>query len=479
MRSRVALRSLLSAGGVALVTAAAAGTSINPTTAGFVYLLVVLLIASTWGFVEALVASVAATLCFNFFFFPPTGTFTIADPQNWVALFSFLATALVAGRLSQRARRRTQDAIERQRDIERLYSLSRAILLIGDAEPFAKQLARRLADIFELNGVLLYDRRNNEIHRAGPADIEGVDNQLRDAARYGTSFSDAERRRAVIAVRLGAEPIASIAVEGRPMPDSVLQGAANLVAIGLERARASDLRHEIEVARQSEQLRTTLIDAMAHDFKTPLTAVKAAITSLLAGPEQPAQAGRELLTIAAEEAGHLQQCIENSIEMARLDTAHIDAHPQPSDVEDIVREVVGSFETQLEGRLEVVREGPLPEIALDQRLLKLALRQLLDNALKYSPPATPIRLHVSGDASGAVIELTNAGDGIPVNEQGRVFERFYRSASAKRRIPGSGLGLCIAASIIQAHNGELTVASRPGETTFRIRLPVRCAAGAQ
>ena len=140
---RLALRLLASLAGVAAVTFAAYKlVPVNATTVGFAYLLLVLIIASTWGFVEAAVASVAATFAFNFFFLPPVGTLTIADPQNWVALFSFLTTALIASRLSTEAKRRALEAIERQQDVERLYTFSRAILLIDGAEPFAKTTGR-------------------------------------------------------------------------------------------------------------------------------------------------------------------------------------------------------------------------------------------------------------------------------------------------------------------------------------------------
>src|SRR5207302_3859828 len=142
--------------------------------------------------------------------------------------------------------------------------------------------------------------------------------------------------RIIVGIRLGSEPVASLALHGAKVPDSVLQGIANLVAIGLERARAQDLAQQIEAARQSEQLRTTLIDAMAHEFKTPLTLIRAATTSLLANPDEPAESRKEQLTIADEEAEHLKELIDNAVEMARLDTAHIDVHPEISHLQDAV-----------------------------------------------------------------------------------------------------------------------------------------------
>lgn len=448
--------------------------SVNTTTVGFAYLLLVLVIASAWGFFEAALASVLATLLFNFFFFPPIGAFTIADPQNWVALFSFLATSLVASRLSTLAKRRAMEAIERQRDLEHLYRFSRAMLLIDRTAPFPQQLLDKLAETFELGAAVLYERRSGVFYRTGipDMDFEALDDQLREAALHGTYRSGAKRQRIIIAVRLGSEPIASLVLQGGTMPDSVLQGIANLVAIGLERARAQDLAEQVEAARQSEQLRTTLIDAMAHEFKTPLTLIKAATTSLLSSPDEPKESRQEQLTIADEEAEHLRKLIDDAVEMARLDTTHIDVHPQISDVQETLRETLASMQSEIDDRLlEIVCDKQPPEVAFDRRLMKLAIKQIIDNALKYSPADRPVAIRVLGDNGIVAIEITDHGAGISVEEQTQIFRRFYRSPSVKDRIPGSGLGLSIAHSIMRAHKGDLTLTSRPGETTFRITLP--------
>jgi two-component system sensor histidine kinase KdpD len=470
------LRLLLSLAGVTLLTWAGYSlVSINATTMGFAYLLLVLLIASFWGFSEAALVSVAATLAFNFFFLPPVLEFTIADPQNWVALFSFLTTALIASRLSGEVKRRAQDALARKQDLERLYTFSRAILLIDDTEPFPAQLVRKLADIFELSAAVLYERRTEEFYRAGPSDFDGLDDQLRDAALQGTSFADAERQRVITAVRLGSEPIAGLALQlsnrGSQMPDAVLQGIANLVAIGLERARAQDLSSQIEAARRSEKLRTTLLDAMAHEFKTPLTSIMAATTALIADPDQPAKSKSELVKIANEEARHLNELIDDAVEMGRLDTANIQLHTEPSDVGELVREVVASMHNVIDGRpVNVACDGHPAAAPVDRRLVKLAIKQLLDNALKYSPPDTPVTVRVHND-NGVTVTVTDQGKGIPAQEQTRIFERLYRSPSVQHQIPGSGLGLSIAQNIARAHHGELAVASRPGETTLRLTFP--------
>ena len=469
-----AVRLVASLAGVATITLTGYRLlSLNATTQGFAYLLLVLVIASAWGFFEAAVASLASTLTFNFFFFEPIGTFTIADPRNWVALFSFLLTALIASRLSTEAKRKAVDAVARQQDLERLYTFSRAILLIDNSEPFPKQLMQKLAEVFELTAAVLYERRTDALYRAGPSDFEGLEDQLRDAALQGTSFADSQHDRVITAVRLGSEPIAGLAMQGVQMPDSVLQGIANLVAIGLERARAQDLASQIEAARQSEQLRTTLIDAMAHEFKTPLTSVMAVTTSLLADPDQPIENRMELVRIADEEAKRLKELIDDSIEVARIDAANIHVHREPSDIGDVVRDVVSSMHTEADHRaLEVLCDRPRCVTAIDQRLVKLAIKQLLDNALKYSPPDAPVKIRVYDGGGIITVAVTDQGKGIPAHEQNRIFERLYRSPSVQHQIPGSGLGLSIARDIVRAHHGDLSVTSRPGETTFRLTLPV-------
>ena len=469
------IRLLISVGGVSVVTFVASSLfPVNATTAGFAYLLYVLVIASAWGFLEAAISSVAAMLTFNFFFLPPVGTLTIADPQNWVALFAFLVTSLIASRLSTTAKRRASDAVARQQDLERLYTFGRAILLIDTNEPFAKQVCQKLADTFGLTAAALYERSTGQIYRAGPLEFEGMDMQLRETALQGTSFSDPQRNRVITAVRLGADPIASLALQGTSLSDSVLQSIANMVAIGLERARAQELAQDIEITRRSERLRTTLIDAMAHELKTPLTAVRAATSALLATPDQKLSNAEQMLKIADEEAAHLEELIDNALDVTQLDSDHIDVDLEISDLESVPVEVVASMKSKIGDRsVEVIAGEQLPAVAFDRRLIKLATKQLLDNALKYSPPDKPVTIHGFSSDGTVGFDITDHGAGISPEEQTHIFQRFYRGSSVQNHITGFGLGLSIAHRIMQAHGGDLTVRSRPGETTFRLTLPVQ------
>lgn len=448
---------------------------VNATTVGFAYLLVVLVVASTWGFLEAAISSIAATLVFNFFFLPPVGTFTIADPQNWVALFSFLATSLIASRLSAKAKARAFEAIERQQDVERLYGFSRAILLIDRRGSFPRQLAERLLEIFKLDAVALLDLCAGELHRAGSSAGDTLENAVRVS---GAAFDEGAVARpehgcVIVPIYHGSDTVARLGLRGPKMPESIVNGIANLVAVGLERARAQELAEQVEAARQSEQLRTTLIDAMAHEFKTPLTLIRAATTSLLANANGVEESAREQLKIADEEAEHLRELIDNAVEMARLDTAHIEVHPEISNLNDALHDVLASLQTEIdERRISVTCSERLPAMTFDRRLMKLAIKQLLDNAIKYSPSDTPIEIEVHENTGGVSMEITDHGAGISTEERGRIFERFYRSPAVRDQIPGSGLGLSIANSIVQAHSGNLSVSSDPGRTTFRMTLPI-------
>jgi two-component system sensor histidine kinase KdpD len=183
--------------------------------------------------------------------------------------------------------------------------------------------------------------------------------------------------------------------------------------------------------------------------------------------------------VADEEAQHLQALIDDAVEMARLESDHIQVRRELTDPRELIDDVLASLRTQIDKRpVEVHSEGSVPQIELDRKLLKLALKQVLDNALKYSPPRSPITVRVFNGSlvngrDAINFEITDRGPGISLQEQSRLFDRFYRGPSVKNQVPGFGLGLAIANSIVQAHRGELTVNSQPGETIFRVALPTQ------
>lgn len=471
MDTRVVLAARIAASlaGVGVVTAACASlVRVNPTTIALSYVVVILLIATTWGIAESTVASVAAVLCFNFFFLPPVSTLTIADPQNWVALVAFLLTAIVASQLSGRARARNIEALGRQSDLERLYALSRALLLSEGSGSVPGAIARHIADAFSLQAVGIYDQRSDNVAWAGASEFPGSDDRLRDAARRGVSLQ-APNGMTVIAIQLGGKSIGSVAMLGSVLSDTVLYSIANLAAIGLERARGEEATARAEAARHSSELRATVLDALAHEFKTPLTSMKAAsgdlLTSQTVGPRD-----RELAAILDEELDRFQNLVTDAVRMLKIDAGDFVVHRDRYQLGPIVDRTLRQFEHRLDGHAVIRRVPDALTVDADGELLALALRQLLDNALKYSPPSSTIE--IQANSNGAVdITVRNSGSAIPEAERPRVVERFYRGARA-RNIPGTGMGLTIVQHIAHAHGGRLALASSAeAGTAITLSLP--------
>jgi two-component system, OmpR family, sensor histidine kinase KdpD len=463
-----------SVGAVALVTALYAEVlHVNPTTVAPTYLIVVLLVATGWGIAEGTLASLLAALCFNFFFLPPAGTFTIADPQNWIALLAFLLTAVVGSQLSGRARRRAVEALARQRDLERLYALSRALLLSERGASMPGEIARRIVDTFELQAVAVYDLRTDVAAWAGPPEWAGIDDALREMAKRGTVARDRPGL-ILLPIELGGAPIGSVAMIDIGLSGTVLQSIANLVAIGLERARADEATARAEAARQSSELRATVLDALAHEFKTPLTAMKAASSDLRASPWEGAR-DRELAAILDEEVDRLGALVTDAVQMLRIEAGDFVVHLERHQLATVIAATLRIFEHR---RDEHRIEQSVPEsltVDADRSLLELALRQLLDNAIKYSPPSSTIEIRAN-EHQAVEIAVRNSGSVIPAGEQTRVVERFYRGARA-RQVPGTGMGLAIVQEIARAHGGTLAVSSSPESgTTFTLSLPRKGAA---
>ena len=470
MRKIIAIsRVATSIAAVAFITALySEGLRVNPTTIALSYLIAILAIATTWGIVEATAASVFAILCFNFFFLPPVGTFTIADPQNWVAYVAFLATAVVASQLSGRARQREIDATGRQRDLERLYALSRALLLFDGGAPVSGAIARHIAETFELRTVGLYDHRADTVSWAGSTEVPAVETKLREVARRATSLRDPSGL-IVIAIQLGGAPIGSMALMDAGLSDTVLHSIANLAAIGLERARSQEATARAEAAQQSGELRATVLDALAHEFKTPLTSMKAAASDLLASASTSAR-DRELVAIIDEDLDRFQALVTDAVQMLRIDAGNFAVHLDRHNLADVVAATVQKFERRLDGHQLLKQVPEKLTVDADRELLGLALRQLLDNALKYSPPAATIEIQARGNG-GVEVVVRNSGSTIPEREQTRIVERFYRGTQA-HHIPGTGMGLAIVQQIARAHGGTLTISSAPETgTAFTLSLP--------
>ena len=447
--------------------------AVNETTAGFFYLVAILLIATAGGLVESTIASVAAMLCFNYFFLPPIGTLTVADPRNWVALFAFLATSLIAGQLSARAKRRTKEAIDRQSEIERLYSLSRALLLTDTERPIARQVVQQIARAFDFRSVALYERSSGEIYRAGFDDMPEIDTELKHTAVRSELSRDEGNALIITPIRLGRQPIGSLAVRGASLSDAALQSLLNLVAIWLERALTEEAVNRAEVARRSEELKSTLLDAIAHEFKTPLTSIKAVTTDLLSEPasELPAHQ-RELISIADEGADRLSKLVTEAIQLARIEGGKFQLNRGVHLPSSLILGALKQMKSLTDGRaINLSISLDLPPLWVDAELIEMVIAHLIDNALKYSPPAAPISIGARAVENRVIIYVSDQGFGIAEEEQPRIFDKFYRARET--HIKGTGMGLAIAREIIRAHGEEIWVTSKLGEgSEFSFSLPL-------
>ena len=461
------------AGALALIVAVALACGrvlhVNSTTVALAFLLAILAVA-TWGsLTEAVVASFAAVLAFNYFFLPPVGTFTIADPQNWVALTAFLITAVTASNLSATAKRRAVEASERRAEMERLYNLSRALMMAEPREAaVAKHLARQVAAVFELRAVAVFDRHTGEVDRAGPEDLPLSEARLCDVALQNTELD--EKGVTVLPIRLGGSPIGSIGMFTGSVSDAALHAISNLAAISLERARTLELASRAEVARQSQELKSALLDAVAHEFKTPLTSIKAAASALLSVPADPTTT--ELLTVISEEADRMTTMVSEAIDMARIEAGELRISQEPHPPAELLAAVVRKVEPGLDGRrIEVSAATELPLCSADPAMFGTVLLQLIDNAFKYSPPGSPVRVGAEAGPEGIVFSVSDRGPGIPVEERERVFEKFYRCPRDRQRLPGTGMGLTIAREIVQAHGGRIWVETTADGSRFCFSLP--------
>jgi len=446
--------------------------SVNNVTVALSFLLAVLVIAARWGLFEALVAAVAAMLCFNFFFLPPVGTFTIADPQNWVALSAFVVTAAIASHLSTRVRKQALESARRQQEMERLYTFSRNLLLLEVHGPVAQEITNLISQVFELPGVAFFDRSSDRVHRAGPHDIPVEATKLRDTAVQATVFHDAATKTTVIPISLGGPPIGSLGIQGTQVSETALHAIGNLTAITLERAHAQDVATRAEAARQSEELKSTMLDALAHEFKTPLTPIKAAVTSMLSDSDiNPTR--QELLRIVDEETDRLNFMLTEAIQMSRIEAGQFRLHRSPQPLSKIIQAQLDKLGEDLEGRkLTVEVPQSLPYVSADREFLGVVIWQFLNNALRYTPPSSPLTLRACAGEAEVIVSLEDCGPGIPEPEQRRVFDKFYRGKDQRERIPGTGMGLTIAREIVRAHRGRIWVESKPGKgATFSFSVP--------
>ena len=447
----------------------------NPTTVGFVFLLAILVVSATWGLRYAIFMAVWATLLYNFFFLPPLFTFNIADSQNWIALFAFLITAIIGSQLSERARRQTQQATQRRKEVERLYALSQQLLLSENVFELLNKLPAYIADVFGATGVALF-LENKQKTYFSDVDVQPLfpPEQLRAVSGRGEPMFQRNQRSCYMPLRMGVRSVGTLAVVGCEISRETLEAVGSLVATAIERTSTMEKLSKAEAARESDRLRSLLLDSVTHEFRTPLTAIKASAQTLLSEVELDKPQLKELATVINEESDRLNRLIGEAAEVAQLDARQVELNMEPHQISEAVRMSLQKVKNTLDKHsTDVVVPKDLPAINMDIDRVVEVLVQLLDNAAKYSPPETPIHISSELRNSTVITSIADHGPGIDDMEQTMIFEKFYRGRNQRISVQGTGMGLAIARAIVELHGGTMGLTSQLGRgSVFYFSLPV-------
>ena len=479
----------LSASAIALTTAGFRWAGItNGTIVALTFLTVVLLTAATLPLWVAVTASVVSMLSFNFFFLEPVGTLNIADPQNWVALAAFLVVSLVASNLSSTARAREREAVEQRDGMTRLFDFGRDILIMTGGPQAMTRLSQVIARRFDLRYVAVCQPTAASWDIAAAGQLPGelapaVLNEAFEGARQRMEFDASTRTYAghqdmdiagtpvqLVPLRAGATAIGLLVASGGGVERATLDALGGLVAIAIERTRLLEDHRAAELARQSEELKSSLLASLGHDLRTPLTAIRVAAANLLQ-PMSDADR-REQAALVLSEVERLTRLFQNILEMARIDARAIAAEQRWVHADEIIeaaRELVAS--ALAHHRVTVTTDEALV-VKLDPRLTASALSHLLENAAQYSPTASNIDVVARMRGDELTIAVLDRGPGIAADDQARLFDRFYRGRSTGQHA-GSGMGLAIARGLLAAERGRVWAEPRPdGGAIFTIAVPV-------
>jgi two-component system sensor histidine kinase KdpD len=450
------------------------GLVVNATTAGFAFLLAILLASIFFTPAVLIFMSVVATLAFDYFFLPPIGTFNISDPQDWVALVAFVATALIGGQLSARVRQREAQANRKRQEVDELYDLSQKLLSSGNPNELFNLIPIHLMESFNAGEAALFHSDKGDIFRSGinAPQLDGA--QLKTVALSGIARYDSERSAYFAPVRLGAQVVGSFGISGSAVSHETLEAVGSLLAVAIDRARAVELLAKLEAMRESERLKSVLLDAITHDFRTPLTSIKVSATGLLDDLEFDRDQRKELLTIIDEECDRISNLVGEAAEMARLESDEVKLELGSHAVGELISAALAECREVTRERTVSIHGNNLElRLHVDLSLATKVLVHLVTNAHRYSSPGRPITI-ASDEADGFhFISVADQGPGIDETEVSMIFEKFYRGRHQRYRVQGTGMGLPIAKAIVEAHGGTIRVVSRVGYgSVFTVSLPV-------
>lgn len=446
----------------------------NSTTVAFTYLLAILGVSAIWGLGISVFMSVAATLTYNYFFLPPLGTFTIADPQNWVALITFLATSVLASDLSTRARYQAAEANRRRHEVERLYKFSQRLLVAGNPIELLNAIPRQIVETFEVGAAALFLSDKQKVYRSG-MNLPQLDaDYLKAIVAREELQIDAEHSVCFAPLRLGSRILGSMGISGPVLSRESLEAMGTLIAVAIERAHAIEMVGKTEAAREGERLKSALLDAITHDFRTPLTSMKASVTTLLSPAKLDSAQRDELLHIIDEECDRLNRLVGEAAEMARLEAGEVKLQIEPVLANDLIAGGLDVCKGVLGTRpIRIELKNPELRVQADFARAEEVLVHLIQNANLYSSPDHAITISAEEKDEFVQFSVADQGPGIGEAELSLIFDKFYRGTDQRYRVQGTGMGLPIAKAIVEAHGGTIGVISQVGHgSVFSFTLPI-------
>jgi two-component system sensor histidine kinase KdpD len=442
-------------------------TRLHLSNVAMAYLLVVLGVATTFGRAPAIVAAILAFLTFDWNFVHPVGHLTVSDPNEWLMLIVFLITGLTTGQLAGALRQRAQEAREGQQESRLLYDLTGAMSSQADLASILELTARRVREVFRAESCefLLRDGEGRL-----PATEGGLDINTRRP--YGSR---------ALPLRAGEHDFGVAYVGPRQggqdygeKEQRLLATFTGHAALAIERTRLARALNEAQLVRESDALKSALLSSISHDLRSPLAAIKAFATGLLeGGAECDAATVREGLAAIDHESDRLNRLVGNLLDISRLQAGALRMNCDSYAVAEVVAEVVGRMARGLAGHpLEVRIPDDLPAVWIDCPLIQQVLTNLLENAVKHTPPATPIRITARRTTDGVAVSVADEGPGIAPSQREAVFARFYRLEESEGKRAGTGLGLAICRGFVEAHGGAIWIEESERGTHVTFSLPL-------
>jgi two-component system sensor histidine kinase KdpD len=463
-----------------------------PTNLVMIYLLVVVLAALYLGRGPAVLAAVLSVLVFDFFFVPPYFTLAVNDTEYLLTFLALLLVGLIISDLTARVREQIQAAHRREQETSALYALSRDLAVAVDLESVTEAVTAHVGETLGRDvTVLLSEGKGEDVLRPTTlSQAAAVDEhelavatwtfQHGQPAGRGTDTLAAAKLR-YLPLKTARKTLGVLGVrspeEGRyltPEQRQLLETFASLTAVAIERVQLVEAASQVQILEATEKLETALLNSISHDLRTPLVSITGALTTLQEDElSLDGQARRILLDTAVEEAGRLNRLVGNLLDMTRLEAGAVHIHREPRDLQDVIGAALQQMGERLGDRpVEIDLPANLPLVPLDDVLMVHVLVNLIDNALKYSEPGSPIDIGVRIAGAEAQIDLADRGIGIPAEDLSRVFEKFYR-VQQPSNVAGTGLGLSISKGLVEAHGGRIWAENRPGGGTIvTVALPL-------